>query len=172
MFYTLDSAVNKSLKSVYLIIIEVLSSVENLSFPSLLSWATSELELRAPLGTQLAPQGSSPSEATPPPASPPRNSVSEGNVCRCLKTTAHRTQGCLHGHAALCPDPRQGLLTLSFAQNTWKRRQDHPKWSCNQRSKAGAGSPAGLLLTLEKKAGPELSRVAHGIPKLSGEEIF
>lgn len=90
MFYTLDSAVNKSLKSVYLIIIEVLSSVENLSFLSLLSWATSELQLKDPHETQLAPQGSSPSEATPPLTSP-RNSVSEGNVCKFLKTTAHRT---------------------------------------------------------------------------------
>lgn len=77
---------------------------------------------------------------------------------RCLKTVLpeHRP----HWHTALGQVPFRGPLTLRVPQNKWRGRQDHRKFTCNQRSEAGAGG-TGLLLTLEKKAEPGPSRPAH-----------
>lgn len=97
-------------------------------------------------------------------------------VCRgsrgCPKTSAHRTWGRLHQHAALCPAPLKGSADSYCAQHTGKGRWGHCEDLEPQEARGWSWDTAGIFFASEKEAGPGLSKAAWTVPNPSGQETF
>lgn len=124
----------------------------------LLSWATSELRF-SPTGNRAGSPGIFPFRGRP------SSTFSLHRLSFRRKRVQVPEDRCSQNRGtplvACCPVskwPEGACLRLVLHRTNGKEDGTIAK-TCNWRSKAGAGSPAGLFLTLEKKAGPGLGRV-------------